>query len=230
LIEAADGRSEEDSVRPVPISTLSGSSIGWKYAIAAAILLLIAGAAWIAIDRARLNAQISQLAAEADAVKQRERELATKIAEEQSRAQALQTELDRYRAERAVIENRSPDPTQDSSPNVISMLLSPVLVRTGSGVDPQVLTIPKTTDAVRLQVRTAENDGKRFHVSVRTVEGRTVFTQQSIKPQHVQDGSVVTIQVPAANLKTADYILTLSAVKANRREELNRYFFRVTRQ
>jgi hypothetical protein len=105
-----------------------------------------------------------------------------------------------------------------------------VLIRGGD--DPQALKIPPGIDLVRLQMRSDREDARRFQVSVRTVEGRQVWNQQTIKPHRDgAPGAIITASIPAGKLPHGDYILTLSAVSSTGEpEEVNRYFFRVSRQ
>ena len=80
---------------------------------------------------------------------------------------------------------------------------------------------------VSLRMEIAKGDSRRFRASIRTVEGSQVWSRRSLKP----GAGVITVNVPAAKLPMADYILTLSATTpTGETEEINRYSFRVVKK
>lgn len=199
----------------------------WRFALAAAVLLLAVGGLWLFIDRVHLRNEMAELKAESEARRSREQSLADQMAAAQGQSEKLATELERLRAERDALAQHAP-PAQIQRPAIFSFLLSPMLIR-GSG-DPQTLTIPLKTDGVHLRMRVEQGDARSFQASVRAVEGRHIW-KQTIK--HHTDGvsAVITVQIPAARLALGDYFLTLSTVNpTGETEEVNRYFFRVIRQ
>jgi hypothetical protein len=194
----------------------------WRFAMAAAMLLLAAGGLWLLVDRAQLRDELARIKAESEARRSSQQSLADQVAAAQAEREELASELERLQAERDALLQQ---PAQTPRPAIFSFLLSPVLIR--SSGDPQTLTIPMRADVVHLQMKVERGDARRFQVNVRTVEGRQAW-KQMIGPQTNGARALVTARIPASRLATGDYILTLTAIDSTgSAEEVNRYFFRV---
>jgi hypothetical protein len=204
-----------------------------QLALAAAMLLLVTGTLWLFLDRMRLRSEPARLTIESEARLNREQQVADQHSSLRGRNEKLAAELERMRSRQ---HTRAPQSTgrpqeQSSHSNVFSLLLSPLLSR--SGGKPQILTIPAKTEMVHLRMRAVLNDTRTFQVRLRTIEGRQVVEKQQTVKSRIDDpnSAVITAQIPAQKLAQGDYILTLSAVdSAGEPEEVNRYFFRVTKQ
>ena len=238
LIENAD-RSKAKETATTPRVTLQAwlleklgvSPETRRFALAAAMLLLVVGSLWLFIDRGRWRNEMAQLESESAMRRSREQALADQVAAARGESEKLQAELQRLSAERDAAEQqlaRAANAGQSSRPAIFSSILSPVLVRGGG--NPQILTIPFRTDVVRLQMKVDPDDRRHYQVNVRT-EGRQVWKQQTVKP-HIQGATaIITVRIPADKLALGDYILTLSAVNpTGKPEEVNGYFFSVIRQ
>jgi hypothetical protein len=201
------------------------SPAAWRVAMAAAMLLLVVASIWLLAERARLRNQFEQLRTENQAQRQTQQELSDQIAAGRGESEKLTAEIERLRAEQSAATEESTSPQEGPSPrSILSFVLSPMLTRSSS--DPQTLALSATTDRVRLQMRLPQTDARRFHVGVRTIEGKPLWNQQLNKPR--ANNSLLTIQIPANQLKVEDYFLTLSALNSKGElEELERYFFRV---
>jgi hypothetical protein len=110
-------------------------------------------------------------------------------------------------------------------PSILSFLLSSSQTRT-PGSEQQQITIPPATDLVRLQMKIAKDDSRRFQADIRAVGGPPVWRRRSLKPK----SSVITVDVPADKLPVNDYILTLSATTPTGETEEFGYSFRVIRK
>lgn len=240
LIEQADELKAE-TIAPEPqvpwpvrlSEKLSFSHATWRFAAltaAAMLLLATSGLLWLFLDRMRLRDELAQLKAESEAGPSREQALADQIAAARGESEILATELKRLGAERNSSAPQLTPPAQAPRPSTFSFLLSPLLVRGGG--DPQTLTIPPKTDVVSLRMKAEAKDARRFQASVRTIEGRQIWQQRTIKPRIDGAGNAaVAVHIPAGKLIPGDYILTLSSVNlAGALEEVNRYFFRVSRR
>jgi anti-sigma factor RsiW len=233
LVAEADGSGPSANPRPARGSwgarlseKLGFSVLSWQGALAAAVLVLAMGTAWLFVDRSRLRHDQEQLMANAQSQQNREAALSQELATAQDERKRLESEIQRLRVEPGGSPLPTPSTEQNPRPTIYSLLLSPMLVR--SGDNPQTATIPSQTDLVRLQMKVGEESASRFQVNVRTVEGRQIWEQQ-IKPGG--RNSIIIAQVPAKRLPVGDYILTLSAVTpTGQQEEVNRYFFRVIGQ
>lgn len=206
---------------------LSLASPVWQFALLAAVLVLAVGGLWLFFDRVRVRRELAQLKTESEVARAREQALADQVAATQKQNENLIEELVQLRDTENV---SATQPTPAPRQNVFTFLLSPTLVR--SSGEAQTLTIPPQTNTVRLQMKAEATGARRFQASVRTVEGRQVWQQRTIRPRATNAQTVVvTVNVPAGKLATGDYIVTLSSVKqAGEMEEVNRYFFRVVRR
>jgi hypothetical protein len=241
LVQAADSRRERRTADDENRHSVSwwtafsrpfrGNLVQWSGAVAT--LLLVAGGLWLFTQSARLREQMNQLEEAKTVEQQRIEELEKEIADARQQSDRLAAELERLRQEQA----KSPDqPSIAGSPNplerqsVVSLLLSPMIMRSGNDV--QQLKISKATTEVLLQMRIQEPEARNFRVSLRTVEGAQVWSGSAGKPGAPEKkGSTLAIRIPASKFSTNDYILTLSANNgANQRQEISRYFFTVIKQ
>lgn len=192
-------------------------------AMAALLVLLFAGGAWLISERLRWRAQLEQAQTERAAAHQRARELAAQIAQQQERNIELSRELERLREEqRRALAATSPA----AKPVLLSFLL---LATVRGGSEQPVLKIPPGTAQVRLQMRLERNDYPRYRASLRPVDGGAAWDSASVSITSRKDGTVVSVRVPTARLIPGDYILTLTGVDASgAAEQSNRYFFRVS--
>jgi hypothetical protein len=197
--------------------------------MAAAVLLLAAGSIWLFAENIRLREQIHQPSREA-AYEQRIQELEKELSAQRQQRDDLAAELAALREEQSPMVGLQTQPDQGERRSVVSVLLSPLLMR--SGGEPQELRIPKEADAVLLKMNVEELDGRNFQATLRRVEGRQIWSRSAIKARsQSKHSSTVSVSIPADKMPTGDYILTLSTInKANELQEVNRYFFRVIKQ
>jgi len=221
LLEAADEELAGETVsswRDRLMAALRGPQFAWTLPLAA-LLLIVVGGAWFLTERSRLQDQLAALRSERAVKQERERELAEQIAAERERNDQLAAELEQLR------ESQTAAVSETQRPAIFSFLLTASLMRGGG--EPQRLTIPRGADQVELRMRQEANDYQTYQAVVRTVEGADVFSRRNIKPRN---GSTVVVKAPATKLSAGDYILTLSGLNsAGGAEEVNRYFFRVSK-
>lgn len=190
--------------------------------VTAMLLLLMAGFAWLAFDRTQLTRELESATAHLSNQQERELELTNQLAAEREQSSQLKAELESL--QEATVQNQS-RPSPANRPSILSFLLSPLLMRNGDA--PQPITIPSRTDSIQLRMKVEKDNALRFQATVRTVEGKQIWNQRSIKAR----AGNATVSLPANKLATGDYILTLSATNsAGETQEVNRYFFRVLRK
>ncbi|MGH9767698.1 MAG: hypothetical protein ACREAB_09730 [Blastocatellia bacterium] len=197
-------------------------SPSWQFAMAAGMLLLMAGGLWLLVERTRLRGELLNLQTENVARQNRERELARQIAVEQSERNQLSAELEQLRkqqTEARPVQNPAPP----SALTIFSFALSPIGVRGGDG---QLLELSPNADQAQLQLKIQSGDWQNLQVSIKTAEGQPVWSQRRIKPH----ADKVIVNVPANKLPFNDYTLTLTgANRAGETQVINRYSFRVIR-
>jgi hypothetical protein len=183
-----------------------------QWATAAVTLVLVVSAAWLALDRARLQQHIA-------ATQAANRDLT-------DRTEALQRQLE---GERRRVESLVPERGRADGPLVASFLLTPRLVR--GGADTNVVRVTSATALVRLQLELEAATHPRYRPVLETVGGEQVWSQAAV-PANVPSGTpIVTIELPASLLANRDYVLTLHGEDpAGKREEVAAYAFRVARE
>ena len=235
LLERADSaagkaQSVRGTVPPISwwavfLASLRGNL--WHRATIAAVVLLLGGGIVFLGERARLHRQIDQLKAESSSQQQRAQELEKEIAAQRDQNDKLASEL--ASEESKTDEGSSQTPPRETR-SVLSLVLSPMSMR--SGGEAQQLKLSNETAAVVLQMKVGQPGARVYQVDLRTVEGIKVWSRSSVKARpSANDNSTISITIPAGKLATGDYILTLSAtINANETEEINRYFFRISKE
>jgi hypothetical protein len=186
------------------------------------VLLLVSGLSFLALERARLNRELKQ--AEADLAEQlrQQKEIADQLAAEQDRREKLKAELENL--ERTTEKGPAPEPERNLH-STISVFLSPMLTRAES--TPARIILSPDTQTVQLLMKVESGEARRLHAEIRRVGGGQVWSQRSITPAENRAAA----SIPARTFSVGDYILTLSAVnQGGDLEELNRYFFTVSRK
>jgi hypothetical protein len=194
-----------------------------QFAMAAGMLLLVAGGAWLLTEQARLRGELARQQAE-NAVRQtRERELARQVADGQSERDRISAELDQLRKQTQA--RPAPDSTPQSARTIFAFTLSPLgSVRGDAG---HTLTVGSDADQVQLRLTAPPGEWKSLQASIQSPGGKLFWSQQQLKPRA---GKVV-VTIPADRLPFNDYILTLSGInRAGETEKINRYSFRVNRE
>lgn len=222
LLRAANEQSSPQSVQPKEsfweklLATLRAPQLAFGAALTAAVLL-VAGIIWLKNQQTDWQRQIAKTEAERVAERQRLRELETQLAQQTERNAELNAELTKLN-ERLNAETNKP-----TSPSAIfSFLLIPGV----RGGEQPTLKLPPGTQQIRLQMKLETDDFPRYRASLRPVDGGASWNQTSIS----KTGSTVSVTLPADKLRSGDYILTLTGVDATgTAEELNRYFFRLSK-
>jgi hypothetical protein len=175
-----------------------------QVALAAAVVLLLAGGAWMLAKRSDTPVSVSTSPPPVSSTKPEPRD---------ERQSSAPSERDA--------------PTARPTPVVLAVSLSPIHLR---GTDePGRLTIAKGTDIVRLHLHGEEGDRplERGRAIVRTVAGQEVW-RGSARRATSQPSSLASVDIPAVRLKPDDYIVELLEGGATGRDvERYRYFFRV---
>ena len=200
-------------------------------AMAAGLLLLALGVAWLIVERTQLRSELANLRTENAARQNREQEFARQIESRQSEHDRLTAELERLKQQQSPLPPSAPLPSQPGAskprpsrpPSIFSFVLLPVSMRGNAG---HVMTVPPDADQVQLQLTIPQDDWASYQAEIKTVEGAPVWSQRQLKAR----AGNVSVNVPASRLKFNDYILTLSGVnRTGEIEVVNRYSFRAIR-
>lgn len=225
LVSAAD----ESKGRVAAVEKSPASPFGinrWAWAWAAAVVLLVAGGVWMYAENRQLREELNRLNQQTSVAQQRSQELEHELSAEGEHMDSLAAELDHLTEEQPT----TAGPQRDNSikRSVLSFVLSPLLMR--SGGEPQLVKIEKDIQAVLLTMNVQEPGERKFQVALRTVEGTQVWQRNQISAHKQQKGnSAISVSIPSNKLTAGDYVLTLSAGNVGSLEEINRYFFRVSK-
>lgn len=222
LLRAANEQAALQSVQPKEsfweklLASLRAPQFAFGAAVTAAVLL-VAGIVWLKNQQANWQEQIAKTESERAAEQERLRELETRLAQQNQLNSELSAELERLRAE-------SSKPT--SSPSVFSF----VLLSGVRGGEQPTLKLPPSAEQIRLQMKLESNEYRRYSASIRAVGGGQNLNALPARATANPNGVTVSVIVPASKLSSVDYILTLTGTdSAGVREEINRYFFRLSK-
>lgn len=204
-----------------------------RLSLAAATLVALLVAGWLIVETARLRSQVNQLRAQSVPVEDR---LIQQTEEERQQIAALNSALDHERSERQRLEQelateREQRRQQGAAPtlgSIVSFIISPGTVR-GEGQSANELTLPKTAETVRLQLKLKRSSAyESYRASILTAEGMEIW---STKATHISlrkgSGSLI-VKLPARILSRGDYELDLRGLTSKHQfEEIDSYYFTV---
>lgn len=226
---------------------LSPSSVlQWGFAAAAILLVFVAG--WLALQNSALRRQVDETVALRNAAVQREQELQkqldgdnanlaeterelSRITDEQRRLeQELEKERQRARNQIIAEQNQRSERPAGSSPavSIAAIVLTPQL-RSSSNLPS--LSIPVGSSRVELQIELESFEYESFRVELRDQSaGSTVWRSDRIRSAKESPGNSITISVPARLFKPQIYTATVTGTTAQGAAEIiGDYAFRVVR-
>jgi len=207
------------------LASMRGPKLAWGLSLA--LVLLIAGGVWFAIERRRLQQELASNEAERGRQEQRERDLQQQVAGERARADQLAAELERLRAAQ---QTPGPPQTPRSASAFATLILTISSVRSGMTGPPARLVIAPDTEKARLQINLSDNDYQSYGITVQSASGKQIFKRDGLQSKSKRGASLVTI-VPANLFTNGDYILTLRGVTANGAvEDVSKSLFRVEKK
>jgi hypothetical protein len=205
-----------------------------RFAVAAAVLLLVVAGAWLLTETLRLRSQLTRMQAE-NHTRQTERQaLEQQVEAERRRNEELAARLNQEKQQREQtdeslrqLSEAGDATTPPPRPVVASLTLLPGISR-GGGEKPK-LALPANARLVRLQIGIdPEDQYKSFVVELRTVAGRQIWTHENLTARDRHGSRAIALTLPATALKPGEYELKLSGVKAGGgTEDVGFYYFDV---
>jgi hypothetical protein len=119
-------------------------------------------------------------------------------------------------------------PAARSSPRVFAVSISPSATR--SAGEAGGIAVPDGTDRVELRLEAEPGDARveRARAVVRTVTGDEIWRGPAATPSDLPPGIAARVDLPAAQLRPDDYVITLfTATPSGVEREAYRYFLRV---
>ena len=211
---------------------ISGLNPAAKFAVAAAMLLLVVGGAWLLTETLRLRSRLTQLQAQNQA---RQNELQQQLETERRRNEELNARLGQEQQQREQTDEslRQLSETGSATPErpvIASLMLLPGLSRGGG--EKSSLILAGDARLVRLQIGIDPDEPfKTFAVELRTAAGRQVWTRDNLTARTRGKARAVSLTLPASALKSGDYELRLSGRKeGGESEDVGFYYFDVKKR
>lgn len=236
---------QQQTERPPPffvtlIAFLRRPAVG--FSMAAALLLAVCAALWLAAQNRGLREQVEELRARATATpaptpqpglleqlaseRERSEELAARLKSEQEQRAEAERKL-----EEARVRQPKPQPNRaQGSALVAAFTLSPGLVR-GAGEGMKKLSVPQGDGRVLLRLDLATDDYSTYRATLKTLEGTQLLSASNLRARGASGRRTVAFNVPAAKLTPAhDYEISLDGKSASGEyEDVGTYNFRVVR-
>jgi hypothetical protein len=217
LVQAARGLqqclSEAQNRFPVPDRTPPLRWLTPMTATAAAAIVAVAIAAWLAVTNRRLAEHLSR----------EEARSRTALASERARAERLADQLQQERSARTTAEQAAA--ALPRAGPVVMAVLTPGLLRDTGRATRLRVSSNATLVVLRLELGETARDG--YRAILRTIDQADVWRQDLSTPLPRGEASIA-ITIPAPLLRSGDYLLTLQGrVRDGAYEDVGTYFFRV---
>jgi hypothetical protein len=223
--DTGPGREQSATRRHGTLPWWGGPGTAIPVSISLAMLMLLATAAWLFVERIRLHNDANRMQAALSTLEQRERELAQQLTTERQTVEAVTAERDRLRAQQS-------SPSADtratgSTPAVVSLLFVVGGIRTPDDLQ-RTLRIPRGTEQVRFQLDLKESGYLTYAIVVQAVGGNEILRRQGLRAVTTQSGWRLALTAPAVRFAPGDYMLTLTGLtREGDRDEVTKSLFHV---
>ena len=217
------------------VSVLSPAA---KFAMAAAVLLIVFGGSWLLVQTYRSRGELARIRQEQQAGHNDQQALEQQIANERARSDDLAAQLQREKEARqqteALVQERerarNEQAKQPDQPIIVSLALLSGISRSG-GVRPK-LVLPQSARLVRLQVGIdPEDQYKSFSVELRAQGGQQIWSRNNLSARTTHAGRSLILDLPARTLDAGQYELALKGVTGQgRAEDAGYYYFDVVKK
>ncbi|HEY0765853.1 MAG TPA: hypothetical protein VGD61_25965 [Pyrinomonadaceae bacterium] len=163
-------------------------------------------------------------------IKSRGRQQQGEVAQSQAPQQPRETpqQTDKPPPQEAQIPSENSQPSLSSAPQIVSLALTVGGVRSADGGATPTLSIPHDTTQAQIVLELKDDSYSRYRASLRKIEGSEIFTQTNLKPRRTKTGARFVFTIPAKQLTSGDYALTLGGITPEGEvDELNKSLFRV---
>ncbi|MBI3950501.1 MAG: hypothetical protein HY314_08615 [Acidobacteria bacterium] len=198
----------------------------FRFAVAAVMLVVVVGSAWLIVETMQLRTQLARLRAERQALQRQEQELQQQVAQQRAHGEQVAEQLHREQQEREQLEQEIAE-LQPSQPPIVSFELSPHLTRESG--ERAKLAIPRGARSVRIRLSLEEGDEyPSYRAVLSDAEEKEIWRWDRLQPTN--RGTAVVVRLPARLLTAGDYTLTLMGVTAGGEEIVNYYDFGVMKR
>ncbi len=208
-----------------------------KIAVAAAMLMVLVGGAWLLTEILRLRMQLNQLQAEDKSRQDDQKSLEQQVEAERKRNAELTASLNQEKQQREQTDEslrqltEARETSTSAPPSIIATLTLLPGISRGGGEKPK-LALAENVRVVRLRLGIdADEEYKSFAVEVRSSGGRLVWNRENLRVTSKGGARAIGLTVPAMVLKPGEYELRLIGVaEGSGREDLGFYYFDVTKR
>jgi len=198
--------------------------------LVAALAVIMIGGLWSILEIGRLQGQIALIQSQqllanrqtSDSQRQLAEQLAGQLRREQDQGAALKQEVNRLAQ---VVDTRR----DVVRPGVVSMMLTPGLVRGTEGT--RRLSIPSGSTAVQLKLAVPPDDYDKYRALLQHDGGEETLVGNNLTPTPAGTSRLVNLTLPSDIFATGDYALKLSGITPGGAiEDAGKYYFRVIKQ
>lgn len=206
--------------------------------LAAALLVAVLLAAWLATQNSRLRRQVGRLQAEQTLTPTPPQDLREQLASERLRNEQLAAQLRREQESNAsATRNAEGPPEKQQTPapaprpprksqTFVALTLTPGAFIRESGAWEKISLRPGASE-VRVRLDLPEGGYRSYRAALKTVDGRDVLENRRLRDV---GGKFVQFRIPARLLRPDDYQISLSGLTpSGESEDIGLYYFRVLR-
>lgn len=221
------------------LSTFLAPRPALQWGLAAGVLIILVAGGWFMIDNLRLRQQMSQAQIRRTELQQREQILQQQLEAEHAANAKAEQELAQVRAEREHLDQElkkqnGPERTTQEEPSLpgqtslASFVLSPGLRGVGQL---QTLSIPPGSRRVALRLNLEPNDFPAYRVAlIDQSTHQTLWRSGKLRAEPANNGQAVSVSFSAELLKSQTYVVQVSGVSANGKNEvMSDYPFKVVK-
>ena len=209
-----------------------GRSPMWSAALAASLVVFLAGSSWFVVRERSVGQELGRLRAEHELEQAERRDFQMRLESLSAQAQALQTELDAARRLSGTLGiGDVPEPVHETllparqAPPVF--VLATGLLRSGGSMTR--IAIPADAPLIRLRLELRGNDYPFYRAVIYDAQAEELWAQSQLTARADDRGAAVTIVLPSKLLPRGDYQLVLSGLERGQQpERVAVYTVRVT--
>lgn len=237
---------EAASVETVRRPVVAPSTVSWRdsieafirglipvprFALVAAIVVLLGGSVSLLTVTLSLRSQLNQMQTENQSRQRLEQQVeAERRRNEELAARLNQEKQQREQTDESLRQLSETSETPAPKPVIASLILLPGISR-GAGEKPR-LVLPENARLVRLQIGIEPDEPyKTYAIELRTISGRQVWNRENLTARERRGARAVGLTLPATVLKPGEYELRLKGVaEGGNSEDVGFYYFQVNKR
>ena len=204
----------------------------WSSALAASLVVLLAGSAWFVVRERSVGQELGRLQAEHELEQGERRDLQMRLERLSAQAQALQRQLEAERQQRGILGTGGIPEEVHGTPLQARQAPPMFVLATGllrSGGSMTRIAIPADAPLIRLQLELRGNDYPLYRAVIYDAQAEELWVQSQLTARADDRGAAVTIILPSKLLPRGDYQLVLNGLEQGQQpERVAAYSVRVT--